>query len=361
MTAIWSESGADWHLLSPSGFADEAALHTLVERNPQLLPLAGSPRLTVLGREVRLGAGSADLLAVELTGRLAVIEVKLAVNAEARRAVIAQVLTYAAYLHGLDPHQLEGEVLARHLRDRGHASLLAAVTAEDQERVLDEEVFRQGLAGSLAEGRFRIVVVLDAAPAELVTLVGYLEAVTNDRLLIDLVTVSTYEVGGSRIVVPQRVEPERQALPQRDPATPGVRQTGHAVAGAHDFLEVIATVPPDQQEWLRRMADWAVALEGRSLAKLWTYHGKAGITTLLPYVPGWDAGLVTIYKDARSSYLQFWRSVFERHAPRSLLAVEAALDGPVGQGNVVRDVPDTLLQALTAAYEEAVATRSAIS
>jgi hypothetical protein len=33
-----------------------------------MLSLAGSPRLTVLGREVRLGAGYADLLAVESSG-----------------------------------------------------------------------------------------------------------------------------------------------------------------------------------------------------------------------------------------------------------------------------------------------------
>jgi RecB family endonuclease NucS len=80
-----------------------------------MLPLAGSPRLAVLGREVRLGTGSADLLAVESTGRLVIIEVKLAENAESRRAVVAQVLSYAGYLQGLDPEQLESRILGRHL------------------------------------------------------------------------------------------------------------------------------------------------------------------------------------------------------------------------------------------------------
>src|SRR5215216_2167147 len=78
MTAIWSNGGERWRLLVPSGFPDEASLHTLIEQSPQLLPLAGSPRLTIVGREVRLGSGSADLLAVEPNGRLVVIEVKLA-------------------------------------------------------------------------------------------------------------------------------------------------------------------------------------------------------------------------------------------------------------------------------------------
>jgi len=104
---------------------------------------------------------------------------------------------------------------------------------------------------------------------------------------------------------------------------------------------------------LQRLADWAVALGERRLARLTTYHGKAGITTLLPRVSD-GAGLVTIWKDTRSSYLQFWRSVFERRAPRSLSAVEAATgEAGVRQGNVVYEVSDELLAALTAAYEEA--------
>src|SRR5262245_45474565 len=201
MTAIWSNRGEGWVLLSPAGFPDEASLHSLIEQSPQLLPLAGTPRLTILGREVRLGSGSADLVAVEPNGRLVVIEVKLANNAEARRAVVAQVLTYAAYLHGVEPAMLERVVLAGHLQRRGYDSLLAAVAGDDQERSLDAEAFDHGVAESLAEGRFRVVIVLDAVPAELVRLVGYLETVT-DKLLIDLVTVAAYEVNGSRILVP---------------------------------------------------------------------------------------------------------------------------------------------------------------
>jgi RecB family endonuclease NucS len=107
MTAIWG-SGTDgnWRALEPAAYQAEAELHDLVENAPQMLPLAGSPQLTVLGREVRLGSGCADLIAVESTGRLVIIEVKLAGNAESRRAVVAQVLSYAGYLQGLDPEQL---------------------------------------------------------------------------------------------------------------------------------------------------------------------------------------------------------------------------------------------------------------
>ena len=71
MSAIWErDPGGLWRPLAPAGFPAEAALHDLVENAPQMLPLAGSPRLTMLGREVRLGSGYADLLATLSETRL---------------------------------------------------------------------------------------------------------------------------------------------------------------------------------------------------------------------------------------------------------------------------------------------------
>src|SRR5260221_8296884 len=54
VTAIWgSEPGGRWQPLPPAAYPAEAALHDLVEQAPQMLPLAESPRLTVLGRAAR--------------------------------------------------------------------------------------------------------------------------------------------------------------------------------------------------------------------------------------------------------------------------------------------------------------------
>src|SRR5437867_3265942 len=77
MSALWNNDGNGWRLLAPAGFPDEAALHSLVEEAPHVLPLSGSPTLVVVGREVQLETGKIDLLAIEPTGRLALIEVKL--------------------------------------------------------------------------------------------------------------------------------------------------------------------------------------------------------------------------------------------------------------------------------------------
>jgi hypothetical protein len=331
----------------------EAVLHDLVQKAPQMLPLAGAPRLTVLGREVRLGAGAADLLAVESSGRLVIIEVKLADNTESRRAVVAQVLSYAGYLQGLDPYQLESEILAR--RPGAAASVLAAVEADDQQHAVDPSAFRDGLTRSLAEGSFRLVIVLDSAPDELVQVVGYLQSLT-EKIDIDLVTVATYDVGGSQVLVPQRIEPARRVRELSD-AQVDARQSGTLYSGSAEFRAAIADAPTSLWEPLGRLADWADALEREGLVKLASFRGRKGITTLLPRLATDDAGLVSIASDTRSAYMQFWRSVFERRAPQSIASVQAALGAELRQGNATHSFPEPLLESITQAYREAVEQR----
>lgn len=96
MSEIWRKDGETWGRLPSRDFADEAALHQRIVEAPEMLPLSGQPRLAAIGSKVRLGNSEADVIAVEVGGRPVVIEVKLARNNEARRAVVAQALAYAA-------------------------------------------------------------------------------------------------------------------------------------------------------------------------------------------------------------------------------------------------------------------------
>ncbi len=351
MTAIWQNDGTGWRLLAPTGFPDEQTLHDLVEETPQILPLAGDPRLVVVGKEVGLGNGYADIVAVEPSGRLAVVEFKLSRNAEARRAVVAQVLTYAAHLRGLSPEAVERDVLGRHLRARGYEDLREAVASNDQEGSFDPTTFSEGLAECLSQGHFRLVLVLDNAPQELVTLVGYLESVTQE-LLIDLIAVSAYEVGGSRVLVPQRVDAERPTPEMSPPKLLSPRPEGRLVEGSEDFAEAIEQSPKEHRPGLRRLCGWAVSLEREGLVHLSTYHGVAHRWTLLPRLRTEKAGLVTIWNEG-GPYLQFWRSVFVRRAPETLSRVERIAPVQIGQGTQTREISDDLLEALTDAYREA--------
>jgi hypothetical protein len=359
VTAIWRNEGGGWRIVSPLGFPDEATLHTLVSEAPELLPLAGSPSVTVLGREVQLGSGYADLLAVEATGRLIVVEVKLARNSEARRAVVAQVLTYAAYLKGMSVAELEKGPLSTALRQHSHSTIADAVAANDQANAFDRASFGDALNQSLRTGAFRLVVVLDEAPPELARLVSYLEAVA-DNLLIDLVTVSSYEIGGSQVLVPQRVEGE----PESKAGAAGTKSTAAAIKskaargdlsdGAAAFAATIETGPDKARSNAKRLHDWAVELERAGLAHLHTYRGVSQ-TALLIYVGGEQAGLVTGWANGG---LSTWRSVFTRRAPLSIASVEKAIaPARLGQGTVV-PVTDEVLVAVRAAYAEAAGLQS---
>ena len=214
---------------------------------------------------------------------------------------------------------------------------------------------REGLAASLSEGRFRLVLVLDDAPEELVRLIGYLEVVTVDRLLIDLVTVASYRIGGSEVIVPQRVEAERRIVEPR-PTTPGSSEaTGRLVEGVEDFDASIAAVREEQRPALQRLRDWAVALQSEGLVRLQTYHMKGqNRLSLLPRLPDELVGLVTIYNYNGTPSLQVFRRVFERRAPNGLARVEGLIaPEAIGQGTTVRNVTDELLDALSDAYREA--------
>ena len=351
MTAIWQNDGTGRRLSAPMGFTDEQTLHDLVKETPRIPPLAGNPRLVVVGNEVGLGNGYADIVALEPSSRLAVVEFKLARNAEARRAVVAQILIYAAHLKGLSPEAVERDVLRRHLSDRGYESLQGAVASNDEEGSFDPATFSEGLAECLSQGHFRLVLVLDEAPQELVTLVGYLASVTEE-LLIDLIAVSAYEVGGSQVLVPQRVDAERPAVEASPPKPPAPRPEGRLVEGSDDFVRAIEHSPREHRPGLRRLCEWAISLEREGPVNLSTYHGVSHRWTLLPRLRAENAGLVTIWNEG-GAYLQFWRSVFERRAPETLPRVERLASVQIGQGNTTREVSDELLEAIADAYREA--------
>ncbi len=353
MTAIWSDTPDGWRLLSPIGFADEAALHTLVEQSPDLLPLSGSPRLAVVGREVLLGGNRADLVAIEPSGRPCLIEVKLAGNSEARRAVVAQVLSYAAFIHRLTPEQFEGDILASHLRQRGYTTLAEAVQQVDQDGSYDPVSFRENLAQTLDTGGMRLVIVLDQAPAELVRTVGFLQSVT-DALVLDLVAVTAYQVGDRRVLVPQRLEPERPVRERPSEAMPTPKRGGDYEPGAAGFIASIERAPTEHQPMLRRLAEWAQALEGFGSITLATYWGRRGEITLLPRIQPDNGGLITIWNWMGTPTISFWRSVFDRRAPTALPMVEACIAPmTVGQGNTTQRITEDLLAALKEAYREA--------
>lgn len=349
MTGIWHETeGGRLVALRAEPFEREQVLHDSIERGAAMLPLPGQPTLVMLGREVQLGNGYADLIAVEAhTGRPVVIEVKLASNAD-RRQVFTQTLGYASYLFGLSAEGFD-QLMHPHLARRGYASIAEAVAAEVGDGSVDTESFHVKLAQALEEGRFRCVVVLDTAPTDLIELTGYLQAVTNDRLDIDVVTVTAYTLQGSRVLVPQLIEPQRTPA---SPAPAPTRREARPAPGAQAFAQSIDQTDPAHRELLGRLLDWAQQLEAEGLATLYTTVGK-GRWVLNPRLPGQDRGLVTIWNDG-GAYLSPQRSVFQAEAPQTLAHLDQYLPGEIRQNKpLTSPIDQDVLAALTDAYLEA--------
>jgi hypothetical protein len=353
VTAIFTNDGSGWSVLEAEMFKKEEKLHDLIEEAPHLMPLSGGPRLVMLGREVSCGPGSADLIAIEVTGRPVVIEIKLAHNPEARRAVVAQVLSYASFLSGLTVEQFD-ERLAAHMLKRNPAALTVAGFVEqlDQTTSFDASAFTAALEEHLQAGTFRLVLVLDSAPLDLIQVVGYLESITQGRVIVDLITVSAYAVADTQLLVPQRVDPANKSAdgPKRHTVA-GSSPKAVTVQGSQEFIASIAHAAAAVRPELQRLAKWAIELEENGIATLYNSTGSDGTRwTLSPRVKGHDSGLAAVWND-NGAYLTVYRTVFERLAPAALTALDQ-MGIDVGQGKVVKDPSGDVLAALRAGYVE---------
>lgn len=352
MTGIWRKDGEKWSLVGPSDFSNEEELHDRIVEAPEMLPLSGQPEIVAAYREVPLGGGSADVLAFEASGRPVVIEVKLSRNAEARRAVVAQALAYAAALHGATVEELENSTLGSHLRKEGHATLANSI----EENVPDSSGFYASLEKFLAEGSFRIVFVLDEAPTQLVTLAGYLEVVA-DRITVDLVTVSAYEVNGAQILLPQRIDPER--VPEFAPVRSRASRRSSSVQtteGSAAFREAIDALEDEELAGrLRTYVEWAERLEAEGACRLDTGEGSARYSLRLR-LAGMNTIVAFVLPKEPSEEHHFWIQigVARREAPRALPAlIKAGGLDETKQAGSPGAITDELLDALAQAYREA--------
>ena len=365
MSGIWTKNDGRWRAASSRDFESEKELHDLVEDNIGMLPLAGSPRLFVLGREVPLGSGYADLLAVEASGRPVIAEVKLARSPEAKRAIVAQVISYAAFLQGYDVESLtKGPLsksltkgpLSKSLSDRDQVSILGMAMAQDQEDEIDSDTFETSLQEYLTNGMFRLVLIMDNSSVELERVIAYLDAVTMQSLTIDLITFRIFDVNGTEVAMPQRISPDLSLTSDSVSGLSSKRASKAILSDGPDaFIASFADIEGESRQVFNQLVNWAIEIGKMQGVNLNTATGvNKNRFTLLPRLASENAGLVTIWNDNSKPYISFWRGVFERRAPSSIEAVEMAAGTRIGHGNTVNEVTPDLLEALKSAYREAI-------
>ena len=353
MPGIWRKAGDEWVPMIAGPVPDERELQArivgAIVKDSQALPLSGQPHITVLGERVKLTNGEADVVAIEKDGRPVIIEAKLYRNPESRRRVVAQAFEYAAAIHGMNIQEFEGNLLGPSLKNRQYKSIADAVG-----EIEDTEQFYSTIREHLADGDFRIVFLLDKAHPVLINLVGYLEKLTGPRILLDIVTVTNYDLGGEEIFQTQRIDPERETRQAAPTAVKSGQKTKSIyVPGSRPFRELNTTVSADSEAQAQgtRIADWAEDLEANGLCRVSTSETSGGNAHLRLHLLGEDKTFVHFHPEPTGCGAWLYRLVIERAAPRSWPRIEE-LTRVAGKTGGAEPTPE-LLDALADAYREA--------
>jgi hypothetical protein len=250
MAAVGSEPRAELLVRSPGGswappavsaYGNEAELRDLLASQPSLIPGVSGAAATVTEFPVP-GSGYADVVAVDASGAVAVVECKLAGNPEMRRSIIGQVLAYAASLWRLEfadfDHRWSGR---RPMRD----GVVAAVLGEDAGE--EAEDLRAAVGESLSDGRFGLVLAVDSITPELRRTVEYLNAHTISEVSIVALELRYARHGEVEVLIPRIYGAELA----ESVARPGRRRPW----GEDDYLEALGRQGPVVDEIGRRVLE----------------------------------------------------------------------------------------------------------
>jgi hypothetical protein len=182
-----------------STYNDEAHLQEIIYRDPKTIPFEDiSPesenRRMISIKELSLpGSGSTDVVVVDESGEIYIIEVKLTTNDDIRRKVVGQILEYAAYLWKQDFELLDNKVR----EERGKS--LSECFQDVKDWVKEE--FEEAVTNNLQEGLFKLVIVVDRVTEQLRRIT---EFAMKSGLAIHPVELRYFkDKGGTEVLVPK--------------------------------------------------------------------------------------------------------------------------------------------------------------
>lgn len=178
-----------WREAAYAGYALESDLQAILARHPDLIPGVGEGARTC--REFQSEAGPADIVVVGDDGNVTLVECKLAANPQVRREIIGQMFDYASRLWKMDVDDF-----AVRWQSRTQEPLFG----EDSETGVP---LREAVARNLAEGRFRIVLAVDAINSPLKRMVEYLNFMSGPNTSVVAVEYSRHTQGSIEILAPR--------------------------------------------------------------------------------------------------------------------------------------------------------------
>lgn len=170
----------------------EDGLQELIEHYPGIIPgrqiSSGSddpPRFLLLCREMSVGGWSLDFLLVDQYAIPTLVEAKLVENPESRRAVIGQIIEYAA---NAADNWLGGKLFekaSKYYADKGFDlnELVTQLTENDDESASD---FFDRIENNLMQGKMRLIITADKLRPEVRKVIEYLNAETRSIEILGL-------------------------------------------------------------------------------------------------------------------------------------------------------------------------------
>jgi hypothetical protein len=236
MFIVISRSGGDGRLVKQAPIENEKQLEDYLEKHLNVFPwdeIEPGADLLPIGRQLGTVSGPSDMLAVDGSWNLYVLETKLDRNADKRR-IVAQVLDYGASLwesYG-DGHDFTKALDAKFgLQEklRAHFGLDDVSLAQAVETI----------ERNLEAGRIRFVIAMDAIEDErLKTLVRFLNQ--NSSFKVYLVELKFFKDADVEVVVPTIHGTESAKMPSRSRAS--------AARASLDLESFVSAIPTEGRE-----------------------------------------------------------------------------------------------------------------
>ena len=220
---VLMRDGAGERVATEAELLTEQRLHDVLTEHPELIPVEdlGMSKVVVVGREAGLDAGRADLVLLDATGRLCIVEVKKEGNPDTRK-VVAKLIDYASSLWRMSVEDFERDVFRAYWRTtRGGGVAPPGLLDHLGEKFVGERGNEFGdtepnldLEQTLLAGRFRLVI---AAPRIRPAIQRNIDYMNDQGMLLYGLEVN-YFAGETECFVPRIVVKPRASERTHSPA-----------------------------------------------------------------------------------------------------------------------------------------------
>jgi hypothetical protein len=282
----------EWKSVESVRYIDEAELQRLLEESPSLIPVteiqAQPSKLVVAVPEVGLpGSGSTDLICLSAAGDIALVECKLATNAEIKRKVIGQILEYGAYLWGMGYDELDRRI--QRIRRKSMADLVIDSIKErpdssQSSSEWNEEAFRENVRDSLAKGTFILIIIVDQINDELERIINFIGTCGTPSFSFHALAMQRFRSDDTEILVPHLYGPSLPVKTNRERWTE--LRFFQKISSELDVQACKAI--EDLYKWSKNTAHEVIFGTGKEVGSFTFYYLKAGklVTVFSVYTNG---------------------------------------------------------------------------